>query len=355
MVGVMYRYGCLIWIAGAFALSPVSSFADESQLGFDVPTIVVAEQVEVAALGNPHQQGRYVRLQIPVSSFVSPSFRGEVAEYVVRIESASHAFQVADFWPRQEQVTQVAGNVRVEQAEKRNVEAGGNVKSGLQPFVSGGIEGSYQTEKTLKESFEKKPTLHTVSLAGLANRGAGAFFKFRAGPNSTLEGARDLALLVSVPRSWRGDVLRVTMQAYGRRTSYDQSTRQIFQQRYWVAVYQEGDRFAASRARQFVRQEQALRATAASTQAQVERAAKPTVFHQIGAALEVMKPRIPDDYLSQVIFGPKSQYLEGHSHRLPLDLRIAILDFWEQRDAMLELAYEPAPQASTELLTANQM
>ncbi|MFN3191639.1 MAG: hypothetical protein ACE361_14105 [Aureliella sp.] len=351
MVGVGFRLGCLV-VSGLLVGQPLSVSASDSAVGFDVPTVVVAQSVHASALEGMHQ-GRYLRVQIPVSSYVSPSFEGQIDEYVVRVDCASQVMQVADFWPRVEQTTRVVGNVNVEETEKKRSDFGGNLSAGFQPFVAAGVDGKYHSENSLKQSYEKSPRLHTVSLAGLSNRGAGAFFKFRAGPNSMLEGARDLALLASVPETWRGDVFRVTMEAFGRKSNYDRSKKKIFRQDFWVAVYQEGDRYAASRARLFVRQEQSLRAMAATSQGQVERAAKPTVFHHIGAALDVMKPRIPDDYLSQVIFGPKTQYLEGHSHRLPLDLRIAILDFWEQRDAMFELANGDQPNARAGLLTAN--
>ena len=111
----------------------------------------------------------------------------------------------------------------------------------------------------------------------------------------------------------------------------------------WMSIHQEGDVVAAARARRFVTQERSLRALAASRAEEIKDKSLPTVLHKIGAALEIVEPRIPSDYLVQVIYGPRNQYLEGGAHRLPIDLRIAILDYWDARESLLTLASPQQP------------
>ena len=77
---------------------------------------------------------------------------------------------------------------------------------------------------------------------------------------------------------------------------------------------------------------------AASSHAQVIDRSLPTVWHKIGAALDVVEPCIQDDYLSQVIFGAADPQFNGGTGRLPVDLRVAVLDYWEHRTQLLKLA-----------------
>jgi hypothetical protein len=342
-------------------MAPSSSSVQAKQpdLTFDVPTLVSARRVDPAWIGSHGHEGSLVRIQIPVSAYIEPRFQGTVSEYVVQIESPLRTIQVRDYWPRREAVTDIAGNIRVEHSSQRESKLGGKATGGFAVIANGTLEASHRSSSNTKESFERLPESQSVALAGHTNRGAGVFFKFRSGHNVGLEGARETALLAQVPEAWRADKLLVTVRAFGTRNTFSGFT-ELASTRCWVAVFREGDAVARARAQDFVRLEQRVRDLAMAKRRDVERASHPTIFHQIGAAMSVVEPRIPEDYVQQVLFGPRGQYFEGHSHRLPLDLRIAILDFWEGRDVLSALATgkpleslgQPL-EATTKLLTSS--
>ena len=100
---------------------------------------------------------------------------------------------------------------------------------------------------------------------------------------------------------------------------------------------------AAAQARRYIAQERSLRAFAAASQKQVNERSLPTVWHKFGAAMDIVEPRIPGDYLSRVIFGSTDRQFGNGTERLPVDLRVAVLDYWEQRDSLLALSV-PAPR-----------
>ncbi len=61
----------------------------------------------------------------------------------------------------------------------------------------------------------------------------------------------------------------------------------------WTAVHRLGDSQASDAARKYVATEQAVRRLAVENRASIEHRAFPTVFHKLGAALEVVEPKIP--------------------------------------------------------------
>jgi hypothetical protein len=136
--------------------------------------------------------------------------------------------------------------------------------------------------------------------------------------------------------------MQVSMHAVGQNASSRMQT--LGHSRLWMTVHQVGDQAAAAQAQRYVTQERALRALAAASQKQIEEKSLPTIWHKVGAALDVVDPKIPTDFMTQVLFGasqPKGlQYprFDQATNRLPVDVRVAILDYWEQREAILKLA-----------------
>ena len=82
-----------------------------------------------------------------------------------------------------------------------------------------------------------------------------------------------------------------------------------------------------------------MRSLAEQSQRRVEERSLPTFWHKLGAALDVVDPKIPGNYLSQLIFGPGNHHFDQQTTRLPVELRVAVLDFWDERDALLALAH----------------
>lgn len=308
-----------------------------SKVGFDVPAVVVAQPVDHRLVNSPTGGGRFVRVRIPVSVFKLPGFNGAVTEYDVQLESPHQSMRIVDFWPRNAVYSNVVGNINVESATQAKYNVNAQVSAGFEPFVRGNGGGGYEKSTSSKESFQKAPEMEALTSSGTRNRGYGAFFKFHPGQTPSLEGAREIAFVAEVPAAWRADLIQISLRAVGKSSNSFGSTV-LGSTRLWTTIHQEGDLAAAAQARRFVTQERSLRALAASQHDEIRKKSLPTIWHQIGAALDVVEPRIPDDYMVHVIYGPRNQYFEGHAHRLPIDLRVAILDYWDAREALTSLA-----------------
>lgn len=312
--------------------------SDANIVAFDAPAIVIAEPINPGVVEQPTMGGDIVRLRIPVSTFQHPEFRGQVQEYVFEVDSSYQTCRVLDFWPKNEVYSDIDGNVAVDSSQQRENNFNFNLSAAYEPIIGRAtVQSDAKSKSNVQERFQRKPPMQILSSSGTVRRGYGVMFKFRPGPLPVLEGVRDLAVLAEVPRGWRADMLQVTLRATGvsPRSSRPQ---QLGEARLWVAVHREGDAAAAAAATRYVTQERALRSLAASSQSQVNTKALPTFWHKIGASLDVVEPRIPADYLTQVIFSTTNRFRDNEmTNRLPVNLRVAVLDYWDSRNSLLGL------------------
>lgn len=307
-------------------------------VAFDAPAIVIAEPINPDVVDQPTMGGDLVRLRIPVSTFQSPEFRGAVQEYIIEIDSPYQTLRVLDFWPKSELYSDIEGTVSVERTQQSESNFSFNVSAAYEPIGRGAAQGELHKQSSQQEHFERKPPMQILSSSGTIRRGYGVFFKFRPGPFPVLEGVRELAILAEVPPGWRADMLQIYMRAVGT-TARATRPQSLGESRLWMTTHREGDRAAAAAATRYVSQERALRSLAAASQSLVASQALPTFWHKLGASLDVIDPKIPRDYLAQVIFAARNQFYDNPStNRLPVDLRVAVLDYWDVRNALVAYA-----------------
>ena len=310
-------------------------------VAFDVPAIVVAEPVNPVVVSAPTTGGELMRLRIPVSSLIAPEYSGSVTELLVELSSPSQTLRVVDFWPKNEIYSEYEGTVSVEASRQKDEHFSFNLAAAYPGIGQAAAGGDFRNKLNVQESYQRRPPIHTLTSSGTIRQGFGVFFKFRPGPLDCVEGSRDIAILVEAPRGWRADMLQVRMTATGVASSgayNNQQSRLVATDQLWIATHREGDGAAAAQALNYVRQERRLRGLAANQHKEVEKRSLPTFWHKMGVAMDVVDSRIPVDYLSAAIFGPAKQQFEQGTQRLPVDLRVAILDYWDQRAQLLSMA-----------------
>ena len=346
---------CLLTSAPALVSSGWT--AEPGAIAFDAPAIVIAEPINPAVIQQPTMGGDLIRLRIPISTFQSPEFRGSVQEYVVEIDSPHQTLRVLDFWPKNEVYSEVAGTVSVQRNQQTDRNFNFNVSAAYEPIGRGTATGDFHDSTSQQESFERNPPMQILTSSGTIRRGYGVFFKFRPGPLPVLEGVRELAILAEVPPGWRADMLQIHMRAVGTgpHTSRPQT---LGESRLWMTSHREGDRAAAAAATRYVNQERALRSLAAANSSRIATQALPTFWHRLGASLDVIDPKIPSDYLAQVIFSASNVFYDNKAtNRLPVDVRVAVLDYWDVRNALVSLAHgsvsKPAGAASAVQVSFN--
>lgn len=339
----------LLTVVTAFCGLPANRLSAQGPaVRLDVPAIVIAEPVNPLVVTAPLMGGELMRLRVPVSSVIGPEYQGIVRELLIELSSPGQTMRVVDFWPRNETYSQYEGTVSVESLRKKDEHFAFNLGAAYPGVGQAQASGDYRNQLNVQESYQRRPPVQTLTSSGTIRQGFGVFYKFRPGPVDVMEGARDIAVLVEVPRGWRADLLQVRMTASGvanSGASSNQSARIIAAEQFWISTHREGDGEAAAQALDHVRQERHLRGLAATKRREVEKRSLPTLWHKVGAALDVVDSRIPQDYLDAVIFGPERPQFDQGTQRLPVDLRVAILDYWDQRSALLALSIAPTPAA----------
>lgn len=89
----------------AFAGNPVA---------FDVPAIVVAQRINPAVVTQPTLGGDLYRLNIVVSTYNAPDYRGSINEYAIELLSPTSLLRVVDFSAKNETYTELEGTVKVD-------------------------------------------------------------------------------------------------------------------------------------------------------------------------------------------------------------------------------------------------
>lgn len=317
-----------LWLGCLFGLTLASD-----PVVFDVNPIVAAQPLPTQGWASTMANSRFVRIPLQLSSLIDSSLSNDVDEFLFRVETQHQEMQVADFFPKTELTSSVAGQVQVSSLEQEHRELNARGAAGYPG--AGWVEGNaqYYGHAATQKAFIERPAMSVLTASGTLGRRSGVYFKFKRSPQTTLEGMHPVEVVMEVPSHWRGGLLDVSMEANGG----GRSRKTLAQQRFLVAVYQAGDDIAEKVARGHVTMEQRLRWVEHQYAREIRKRNEPTPMHRIGVALDIMSPAIPDSWLSQVLFG-KVTYPEGAMSKLPVDVRVAILDYIDHRQAMETLA-----------------
>lgn len=309
----------------------------DAPVRFDLPQTLPATRIAALNQATTLPTRSFVEVQLPFSALLDTTYRGRVEELMVQIESHGQALQIADFAPRTEVTSMTQGPVAVSQSyqQDRNASIQGAAAYPAVGWVRG--QAAFQDQVDIQRTYLEKPPVQVVSASGTVGRRTGVYFKFKQSPLSSLEGDHQVSMIWEVPPGWRGDLFEVTCSASGA-ASPNGNLKQLVRQRFLVAVYLSGDTVAAEVAKGHVVFEQRLRYAAQQYAKQIHHVNHRTPLHTVGMALDVIEPTISPQWLDEILFGSSRYYPMGDASKLPVDVRVAILDYVDQKKAMETLA-----------------
>ncbi len=317
----------------------ITSFA---AVQFDVQPLVPAIDVAMESVARQMPASRFVQIRFDVSTIVPPEFHGIFEEAMIKVVTRKPSVQVADFWPRTEMYSSITTPLSITEDYERIRQASIQGAGGYSGIAAANGHANFHDELKRNVLYQQQPPMQLLTAAGTIDRRCGVYFKLRSTPQASLEGSRTYMLTLEVPNAWRGDVLEFHAVAYGRKhAESNQSRKQIGEERFLIAVYNNGDLEAAEYAMTFIQQQSKLRNTANQFASTIAKRAYPTPVHKLGQVLDIYEPSIPNDYLNEWIFGSVT---EQPNRRLPVDLRVAMLDFIDSR-AVIELLAGSSTQA----------
>lgn len=280
---------------------------------------------------------RLVSLELDVSILFQPGAEQTVREVMVQAACRRDDVTVVDYSPRTELQTDIDGPMQVFQEKDQSRDANLQGMGGY-PGI-GSISGAWnQSEyQTQSVQFLQRPARELAVAAGTTNRKRGVYFKIRPSSQTTLEGSRKLSILLAVPENWRADLMDVSIQAAGLESPHFRKDSVIARQSFVVALYQENDSVAALAAADYVRQQANLVRCVKLFSKTIEQRTFPTPFHKIGAKLDLYEPQIPDNWLDAIVYKPGT-FHHTRLSALPVDVRVAIMSFQDQKSRMESLA-----------------
>ena len=321
--------------------SAVSSIAEgQEPVRFDAPLVVSADPLPWEHSGyQPSIQGtRLVSIRIRMSAQVPVRTQDRIDELLFQVRSGSGQMRVLDHWPRTQTVNHVQGAIIVSSTNYEQQHFSLRAIGGS-PGV-GTAQGAMQRDavETLARNYAEKPQLATHLSSGTLDRASGVFWQLRPSPEQSIEGDRDYWLLCEVSQNWQGDLFEVTASAAANPGQTNKGSRPLGSRRFMVAIYLADNTEAYQRAERFVEYERRLRQSALRYQDQISKRQAPTPLHRIAQSLDLSEPSIPKQWLDYVLYEPNVNYIDDKTAELPVDVRVAILDYIDNKQALLQLA-----------------
>lgn len=335
----LHSLSCSSWtLCLTLVLTPLAC-ADRACVQFDVAHTVAAQEVSTEQFLADNPDEKLIRIRIPVSSLVRLSSEESLLQYLYVVSGQlTKPFQIVDYAPKTQLATDVDGLITTEQGEDQSASIGINalaphgfpIKSDASAKLS---EGSRSTQR-----MKILPPKHLLSASGTMHRGASAYFKLKPSTQTTLEGTKTFEIVVRVRSNWRAGLLYVNCAAFGKpRGSGLVASDSLVcgQHGFVVGAHLAGDETAKLSVEKLAATQRQLTILASQQIETIEKRRFPSIGHKIGAALSVVKPRIPDSWLNELLTSGDFHSFERH---LPRNIREAATTYREARSQVLAFA-----------------
>lgn len=317
-----------------------------SAVQFDLPPIAAA----IASDHDPEE----VTVELRLSSMIVATPGAHIDQWLLRCQPRDRSLWVADYAPRTETQSDLVSSIQVKNSAEntRGMGMGLDGAYGQLARVNAAVDRSMKQIDSVQ--FDRVAPLHAVTASGTINRGHGVYFKLRWTRQQVLEGEKQFRVTMKVPANWRGGLMDVSVIAQGEHKSFgrDPETKTIGSASFVVAMYRSGDEIAEASARSLADSEYALRQIAARHRADGSGTYTLTsVLRQVASRLDFHSDdRSDEDWLPRLLTDRADPHLDKAINRLPMPIRLAVLEYADQRDAFLALGRQvsgPQPRPET--------
>ena len=319
-----------VFSIGVMALLSLASgpiaVASPPRVEFDVPLVIACADVTTDEFSAQHPQHRLLEATFEISSLISRGTEADLVEYIYRFVSPATSVRVVDYRPRTTLASDYASGIDIEERGEKTKSTGVVVNGAWDHLIQASGNSSIGSKQTESERYELVAPMDTVAASGTLKNAQGVYFKLRNSRQQNLEGSKLFSIVFSAPYDWQGSLLEVDCRARG----YD---RGVFRQldeltdcgqvQLRVVLVGVGDETSQQLGEEFIRAEQQLRQLAAASREDLHRHNYPTMLYEIGGLLDVVKPKVADTWLQQLLRHPQLAAKKQMHRQLPPKLRAA--------------------------------
>ena len=313
------------------------SYAQNSCVQFDV--VQIADAIDASEPGflaaNPGE--KLIRIRLPISSLVRLDSEDSLLQYLYLISGATGAsFQVVDYEPKTTLSSDVSGSISIESSSGNSTNVGVKAIAPNDFPVRADASANVNASNANSHRLQKLPPKHLLSASGTMHRGASAYFKLKPSTQTTLEGDKLFEVVARVPYNWRAGLIHVQCAAFGKPRGVSGDRSQVCSRsQFVVGVYMAGDEVARHSVWKLSQTQQQLRTLARKHADSIDHERFPSFGHKLGAAFSLVKPRIPERWLDELLTTNDFHPFERH---LPRKIRTAATEYREARKEVARFA-----------------
>lgn len=314
--------------------------AEQPGIRFDLPPLVAAQRIETATQTELFSDDRLVSIELKLSSMIAGPIVPKIDQWLVRCQPRDQDVSIADYAPRTELASEIAGPIEIKTSNERS-HSFGVALDGAYSHLARIHSGIDKTDKNIDSyQLQRLAPVQAVTAAGTINRGRGVYYKLRWTAQQVLEGEKVFHITLRVPASWRGSLIDVSVVAQTQAKSFgglESEIRSLGAADFVVAAYLANDQQAADQARQLFDAENELRTLARHCADPPSALSLTNLFRQLAIKLDPESELDKKSWVDRLLICQADPHLDKEIKKLPMTVRVAVLDYVDARDEFQRL------------------
>ncbi len=312
-----------------------------------VPSILRADQRQIVQFDLPPTVAatydcdkNLVSIELRLSSMIETLDPPETSQWVVRCIPRDQAVLIADYAPRTATGSDLATPIQIKKTAEESQSMGVSIDAAYGHLTRANVGSDRGKKNSDTVQFDRVAPLQAVTAAGTIQRGKGVYFKLRWTATQVLEGEKSFHITMRVPQHWRAGLLDVSVIAQSESKSlapWDREPRIIGQANFAVAAFRAGDAAAQRLANSVAEAEFAVRELSRSPARTDPGNTLPDLLRHVATKLDLDPGRDPSQWVQQMLVGKADPYSDQQLRKLPVPIRIAVLQYADLRDEFMGL------------------
>mgnify|MGYP001826846499 CR=1 FL=1 len=327
----------LLLAAAAIVVSMASnrvSSADDTIIRFDLPSVVSAEPVQSMT------DSMQVAIELKLSSMIASPDVPRIDQWLVRCQPRDSSLSIADYSPRTEVASDFSSPIQIKKTNESSKSLGLAIDGAYSHLarLNAGVDQGIKDISCYE--VDRVAPVQAVTASGTINRGRGVFFKLRWTAQQVLEGEKTFRVTLRVPSTWRGGLIEVSVIAQSEEKVFaglDSETKTLGAADFVVATYLKGDREASQIAHRLFEAETDLRIMARECIDPRTNHSLKSLLRHVAMKLDVESGPPAITWVDRLLLNRADPHMDKDIQRLPMPVRVAVLDYVDTRDAFLAI------------------